>query len=190
MKRLTLLVALLAGCGTSPPISFYTLPSEPPLQAGAAASDYFVAVGPVTVPDAVDRPQLVLRSSATRVEIADQARWAAPLKHEIPRVIARQLARALPGAATATSADRAVPVPEYRVMIDIQRFDSSPGEGAAIEATWTVRDSSSVLRAGRSIATEPAGAGYTALVEAHGRALGAVSRDIAAAIAALRAAPR
>ena len=32
-------------------------------------------------------------------EIAEQARWAAPLKSEIPRVIADQLARLLAGVA-------------------------------------------------------------------------------------------
>jgi hypothetical protein len=40
---------------------------------------------------------------------------------------------------------------------------------------------------GRSLVSEPAGAGYDELVAAHSRALGAMSRDIAAAIEASRA---
>jgi uncharacterized lipoprotein YmbA len=97
-------------------------------------------------------------------------------------VIADQLARLLDGARTAPSSDRAAGTPDYRVLVDVQRFDSSPQEGATIHASWRVvsRDGTSV--GGQSSVTESAGAGYDALVAAHSRALAAVSRDIAAAI--------
>ena len=180
-------VLALAGCASSPPVSFFTLPATPPPAAAAAAGTYSVVVGPVTVPEMVDRPQLVLRASPTRVEVREQARWAAPLKTEIPRVIAEQLAHLVPGAATATSLQRAIAAPDYRVLIDIQRFDSAPGESAAIEASWTVRGPGGALVSGQSVANESAGAGYDQLVAAHGRALNAISRDVAAAIAKLRA---
>jgi uncharacterized lipoprotein YmbA len=149
-------------------------------------ADFSVIVGPVTVPEIVDRPQLVLRSSPSRVEIADLARWAAPLKSEIPRVIADHLARLLDGARTSTSAQRATGLPDYRVLIDVQRFESAPNEGATIQALWEVRARIGAPLAGRSLVTEPAGAGYDDLVAAHSRALTAVSRDISAAIAKLR----
>jgi uncharacterized lipoprotein YmbA len=129
----------------------------------------------------------VLRTSATQVQVAEQARWAAPLKSEIPRVIADQLAHLLTGASTGTSAQRAVSAPDYRVPVDIQRFDSRPGVGAEIEASWTVRASDGALLAGRSAAAVPSGASYDELVAAHSRALGTVSRDIANAIVKLRA---
>jgi uncharacterized lipoprotein YmbA len=186
-------VFALSGCGgTSPPVRFFTLASEPPpttaSRSGATDAGYAITVGPVTVPELVDRPQLVLRSSSTQVEVAEQARWAAPLKTEIPRVIADQLARLLPDANTATSAQRAVSAPDYRVLIDIQRFDSTPRENATVEASWTVRAVDGASISGRSIASEPGGGGYDELVAAHSRALNAVSRDIAAAIAQLRSA--
>ncbi|HET7158024.1 MAG TPA: ABC-type transport auxiliary lipoprotein family protein, partial [Burkholderiales bacterium] len=100
----------LAGCGTSPPERFYTLASEPAptLSANTLANAVSIIVGPVSVPELVDRPQFVVRSGANRVEIAEQSRWAAPLKHEIPRVIADHLARFIEGARTTTSASRAV----------------------------------------------------------------------------------
>ena len=177
----------LSGCGASPPVRFFTLSSEAPPQAPVATDAAFsISVGPVTVPEIVDRPHLVLRTSPTQVEVAEQARWAAPLKVEIPRVIAAELARLMPGASAATSAQRAVRPPDYRVLVDIQRFDSAPSAGATIEATWTVRGPDGTLVAGRSVAAEPAGGGYDELVAAHSRALSIVSRDIAAAIAKLR----
>ena len=177
--------AALAGCGSSPPVRYFTLASEP--RAAAAAPVFSIVVGPVTVPEIVDRPHFVLRSSPNTVDIAEQARWAAPLKGEIPRVIADHLARLLDARAW-SSAQRASSQPDYRVLIDIQRFEMSPHDGATVQALWTVRAlEGSAPVSGRSLVTESAGAGYDALVAAHSRALEAVSRDIAAAIVTLRA---
>ena len=193
MKSLSALVmavfvAYAVGCGTSPQPRFFTLASEPPASAAAASAPVFtIAVGPVTVPELVDRPQFVLRSAPNAVEIAELARWAAPLKSEIPRVIADHLARLLDGARTWSSAQRAAAgLPDYRVLVDIQRFETTPGEGATLQALWTVRARDGAPVSGRSVVNEPAGAGYDELVAAHSRALAAVSRDIAAAITATR----
>ena len=176
-------VLMLAGCGTSPPSRFFTLATDsaPPPASGESKS-FSIVVGPVSVPELVDRPQLVLRTAPTRVDLAEQARWAAPLKTEIPRVIAAQLARLVPGAQVTTSNQRSTMTPSCRVLVDIQRFDSSLNESAVIEASWTVhlRDGTSI--GGRSVATEPAGTGYDELVAAHSRALATISRDIAAVI--------
>jgi uncharacterized lipoprotein YmbA len=181
-------LALLSACslGTSPQERFFTLASEPPAAAAANPTAYLVVVGPVTVPEIVDRPQLVMSTGANRVEIAEQARWAAPLKSEIPRVIADHLARRLDGARTATSDQRSAGTPDYRVLVDVQRFDSS-AQGALIQASWTIRmKEGAPTLTGRSVVAENAGAGYDALVAAHSRALARVSGEIADAIRASR----
>jgi hypothetical protein len=185
------IVALLAACGgTSPPVRFFTLASEAPSQTAASnVTPFTIIVGPVTVPELVDRPQFVLRSAPNRVELTEQARWAAPLKSEIPRVVADHLAQRLAGARTATAAQRAATVPDYRVLIDIQRFETSQQEGATVQALWTVRPTVGAPFSGRSLVTENAGAGYEDLVAAHSRALASISRDIAAAITASRPRP-
>lgn len=176
----------LLGCGSPLKERFYTL--ETPA-VGAAASPVIAAslsviVGPVTVPDMVDRPQLVLRVAPNRVVIAEEARWAEPLKTEIPRVVAAQLAQRLQGARIATSSQRATANADYRVIIDIQRFDTAPGDAVAIEALWSLRAGEAVRQTGRTLARETAGTGYDELVAAHGRALATLSGDIADAIRA------
>lgn len=172
---------LLTACGTPPQERFFTLASETGPRPTTSAA-YSVIVGPVGVPELVDRPQLVIRTSPTRVEIAELARWAAPLKSEIARVIGDHLARALDGARVTTSSARATGTADYRVLIDIQRFESTANEGAAVQAAWTVRSTSGAAVSGQSVASEPAGAGYDELVAAHSRALASISRDIAHAI--------
>lgn len=179
-----LVAACLAACGTPAKLSYYTLApsSAPPANPGPAGLAVFV--GPVTIPEGVDRPQMVRRVDANRVEIADLDRWAEPLKAAIPRVIADTLARDLGTATVMTSRQSATLAFDYRVAIDIARFDFSPGEGAAIDALWTIRaGKEGAPRTGRSQAREAAGAGSAeAMAAAEGRALESVAREIAATI--------
>ena len=188
----TLLTApVLFGCGTSPRATFYSLTSSNPLDTSQPAAPYRIAIGPVTVPELVDRPQIVLRTGANKVAISEYARWAEPLKSEIPRVIAANLTLLVDQAQVSTYPQNANADADCQVFIDFQRFDSTLGDAATLEVTWTVRPANSGrLRGGRSVVREAAGIdGYDALVAAHTRALASVSRDIARAIASVRAAP-
>jgi uncharacterized protein len=76
--------------------------------------------------------------------------------------------------------------PAYRVTIDVQRFDSVPGQAALLEAVWTVRKTAGgETRAGRTVAREAVqGEGFDTLAAAHSRALAKMSGDIAIAIRA------
>jgi uncharacterized lipoprotein YmbA len=178
-------LVLLAACGTPARINYYTLTvpaASQPAAPGAGAVNVYV--GPVTLPETVDRPQMVKRVDANQVEIADLERWAEPLKAAIPRLVAETLSRELAGATVMASRQSATLAFDYRVAIDVQRFDFSASEGAAVDALWTIRgDKDSMLRTGRSEAREPgAGGGFEAMAAAQSRAVEKISRDIAAAI--------
>lgn len=184
-----LAASTLAGCASSPTPRFYVLgaPAQP-----AVKAVYSVAVGPISVPDIVDRPQIVLRAAANEVTIHDEVRWAEPLKSEIPRVIAADIALSLGDAFVSAYPQTTGTEADYVVWVDIQRFESALGEAATIEAQWAVRaakDKSGAVHSGRSVVREPTqGNDADALVAAHGRALAKISRDIADAIRAARAA--
>jgi len=187
IASLILAASMLAACGSSPTPRFFVLsaPEQP-----AAKAVYSVAVGPVTVPEIVDRPQLVLRTGANEVTIAEQTRWAESLKSRIPRVIAANLAQSLGDAYVSAYPQGTGGEADYRVAVDIQRFESALGEAATVEALWTVSPAtgkSGAAGSGRSLVREPTqGKDYDALVAAHGRALASISRDIAEAIRAVR----
>ncbi len=185
------IVVGVSGCASPPPERYFTLVGTSAPATTAAAAGFspatatnllVITIGPVTVPEIVDRPQLVLRTGPNRVGIMEQARWAAPLKSEIPKVIADHLAKRVPGAQLSTSIQRGSGPPDLRVAIDIERFDTVPGEGAAIEAIWTVRMRNGTVHQGHSRVFEAAGAEYEALVAAHSRALHRISLDIASVI--------
>jgi len=188
MKHLHLVVAclaalLLAACGSSPKERYYTLTADAsaPVTGTSALS---IAVGPVTVPEAVDQPQIVAQVGANQVAMYEYQRWASPLKGEIARVIAANLAQELGTPRVWSYAQATLPKRDYQVLVDVQRFDSVLGEAVTVEALWTIRPAEgSKAKTGRSsVRQATAGDGFDALAAAHSRALARVSQDIAAAI--------
>jgi len=127
-----------------------------------------------------------MRVAANRVEILETHRWAEPLKSEIPRLIAENLRRLLGSGRVSSYLQHAGGNADYRVLVDIQRFESSPGEAVTVEAVWSLRRTTGgTPKTGRSLVREPVDAlGYDPLVAAYGRALLAVSRDLATLIRA------
>lgn len=184
---LTLLVS--AGCARSPQRSYYSLQSPAPQPTRGEAftpSVMNVVLGPVTLPDSVDRQQIVTRSGDNRLDISDLHRWAQPLSGAIAAVLADDLYRAL-GKTTLVGIqgqETAASDPDYRIAIDIRRFEAVLGQSASVEAAWIIRrkHAERPLR-GQSLAREPVrDASYDALASAYARALGRISRDIAASL--------
>jgi len=181
------LAVVLAGCSRSPRVTFYTLEPGPQVETAAAATAApTVVVGPVTLPALVDRPQLVVRIAPNRVEILETHRWAEPLKSEIPSLIAENLKRLLGSSRVSSYLQHTGSDAEYRVVVDIQRFESAPGKAVIVEADWSLRRAGGgAPKTGHTVVREPVGAeGYDPLVAAQGRALLAVSVDLARAIRA------
>lgn len=179
--------ALLAcACGSAPQIDFYSLSSPPaPSAPGAPASTLAIHIGPVTVPDAVDRPQMIVRRDENRVDIDDQHRWVEPLRNAIPRLLADAIARELNTPNVLTSRQSSALDIDYRVAIDVQHFDSSPGE-ISEDVFWTIRSrKAEAPRLGRSTLRETAAPGAEGIAAAHSRALARVAHDIAEAIRSL-----
>lgn len=186
---LILVTAVLgAGClgGGSAPTRLYVLATveTPALPASEALS---VGVGPVHVAGYLERPQIVTRRDADRIDLSDFDQWGEPLRDGISRVLAEDLARQMPSARIAVFPWRSLEGFRYRVTVSVMRLDGPAGGDLVLEARWYVLDG-----AGKEVAlkttrlVEPTGGpGYSATVSAMSRALAALSRDIAQALAAL-----
>ena len=191
MNRLTaiafvgILAALVCGCGSTPPAHFYTLSALP--APAATPSNLSVSVGPVSVPAIVDRPQIVVTTGANQVALDDFNQWASPLQNNIARVVAENLSAMLGTPGVTLSSQSLGADAAYRAAIDVQRFESVPGESANFDAVWTVRRlQDGVSRTGRTSVREPSSeVGYAALAAAHSRAIARLSQDIANAVRAL-----
>ena len=180
------ITAFLTACATPPPTRFYTLTAT--AAPAATPSALVVAVGPVTVPATVDRPEIVVSAGRNELIPADFHRWASPLQDNFSRVIAEDLGLIL-GSPRVGRFPPALGVDaDYRVFVDVRSFNSTLGEAAAIDAMWTVRRmKDKKTLSGRTVARESTADGsYQALAAAHSQAAAKMSRDIADAIAALQ----
>ncbi|RKR38819.1 PqiC family protein [Paraburkholderia sp. BL17N1] len=180
---LALVAGWFGGC-KSPSASFYTLSPDRSLANSGTTRSIAAVIGPVTIPDLVDRPQIVTRVGDNEVEINEFARWAQPLSGDIGGVIAANLAVLLNSPQISVFDLTREPPGVWRVRIDVMRFESTPGREVTVDVLWAVRPPGNGRPVrGRSVAREAvSGPGFDALVAAHDRALASVSRDIAAAV--------
>jgi len=174
-----------AGCSSTPPARFYTL--SPTSTPAVASSELSVAVGPVTVPAVVDRPQIVVSLGPNRVWLDEFNRWASPLQDDIARVVAENLVVLLGTPRVARASQTLSMGSSYRAVVAVEGFESAPGETARLDAVWTVsRIKDGATRSGRTTVREQiTEKGYEALAAAHSRAVAQLSRDIADAVRAL-----
>jgi len=191
------LILLIMGCGSTQPSRFYTLTvSETsfPEQRAAEGIAPVVAIGPVNIPDYLDRPQIVTRGAGNEIYIAEFERWAGPLKSAMPRFLAQHISARVP-------ADRFTVIPwrpvasfqipvSYRIVVIVEEFVGDPGGQVVLKALWTVfqeTDSTVVSLRESSYAEQTGGNDYGSLVAAMSRALDRLAHDMARAIETLPA---
>ena len=141
-RRVTIAAVLtftffVAGCASTPPPRLYTLNARG--GPAATSSNLSIAVGPVSVPAVVDRPQIVVDMGPNQVRLEEFNRWAAPLQNNIARVVADNLVLMLGTPRVTSSVQPLSADADYRAAVDVQSFQSVPGEAAMLDAVWTVR---------------------------------------------------
>lgn len=177
---------LLVGCRSTPSPTFYTLTTlaqgNPTGQSPAPQGGLGIGVGPVQIPEYVDRPQIVTRTAPDRLALSEFNRWGGSLSKDFLRVLTENLS-ALLGSDRVVSypwAERLEPT--YRVALDVQQFDGQLGQAVVLKVTWIVtgREGKTPLAVRKSDIREPVSdKDYDALVAAHSRAVAALSREIA-----------
>lgn len=183
MKNVSLFAVLLIALATiscSSPGSYYQLKAEGP--ASTNASGVAIGVGPVTLPDYIDRGELVFQNSEYRFEIPLSHRWAGSLRDTTTRVLGTNLARRLNTGNLSLYPWSSGAKIDYQVAVDVRRFHAISEGDAILEVAWTVGN----VREGRVVArrsstfTEPlVGNGYDAIVAAESRLLARLADAIA-----------
>ena len=181
------LILALGACASSPPVHYYSLDDGQPREVGSPTG-LRVAVTQVNLPDVVDRPQLVIRSIGHQLRLDDQHEWAEPLRRQIPRLVARDLAGVLDsGRVVALPIDAQDYQLDFKVMLDIQRMEVVAGQGVDLDVVWRVEARNGDVFFGRSLVRKPietaaASSDYQAAVAAQNLALQTVAANIAAGI--------
>jgi uncharacterized lipoprotein YmbA len=185
--------ALQGACTTTPRASFYTL-NAVPVEAPAAPSGLTIALGPIDLPEYLDRPQIVTREGDNRLRVDDFNRWGGSLEEEMTRVLARHLGQRLGTQRVYGYPSRIAADTDYRIALDVRRFDGPLDGEVTLEVAWSVIDdrSSEPLDTQQSLyRISAAGADYAAYAAALSTALARLGDDLASVVSALRvASPR
>ena len=140
--------AALAGCST-PADYFHTLrPATPEAAPLARVPGRALAIGPVTVPDALARDGWVIRTGETGARVHEHQLWTQGLQAEVAQSIADHLNRGpLPEALWADAGptgsgvgtDLDVPA-TLRLRVQVLRFDSvlAPAPAISDQLRWTL----------------------------------------------------
>jgi uncharacterized lipoprotein YmbA len=204
---------MLAGCGTTPPSSFYTL--TPLAEAADRDTDIqggglSIGIGPVVFPQYLDRPQLVVRGGTNRLDLDEFQRWGGTVQDDFLRVWGENLAHLLDTSRIVIfPTESRMPI-DFRITAEVISFAAAPGGEVVLKVRWAVMDSyleqtlaaredvylSPVVSspqvvgapagdAGQQAGAEVGGYESEAVVAAMSRVLGEFSRDVAGVLRTL-----
>ncbi len=136
-------VVIMSSCTGTQPVNYYQLSTIDVSQTAGVAiaiGNSVIGVGPVRLPELLDRPQIVTRQSSNRLQLSDSHRWVEPLAENIPRVLRENLSVLLDTERFLFYPwSRAIPA-DYQISIDIISFEGTGYQTADLEAVWSIQD--------------------------------------------------
>ena len=189
-KALLLLAAAIqvGGCvgGKSLSTRFYLLtPVEKaasPARPDGGEKDLSIGVGPVGFPEYLARQQIVTRIGPNQLHLAEFDRWAEPLDRNFARVLQENLQVFLDTEQIVGYPWPASAAIDYRVVVNVQRFEVTPGEAAVLEVFWGISrgdDKQVLLRREDRFISKVEKKDYPSVAQAQSQALTAFSRLVA-----------
>jgi uncharacterized protein len=179
--------ALLTACASSP-TNFYTLEAQshpPVVTTSANAKKRLIGIGPLSLPALLDRRGIVTRAENNSVQIAEFDQWAAPLQDNVITVLSKNVATLQPDAIVRAYPWSVYGNVDYRVIIDISRFDTQLGKSANLEATWAIMEEKNhtIVSNGQAKLEQPLkDASYNSAAQGLSKLLSELSRQLSLAL--------
>jgi uncharacterized protein len=146
------------------------------------SSSPIIGLGPIKLPEYLDRDEVVTRVGPNRLELSEKDRWAEPLSNNFRQVIAQDLTQSLGTHSIMFYPWVGTTRIDYQVRIDVYRFETDPNANAQLVAHWQVLDGSGkLLYAGDSNLSEQAQPGEP-VAAALSRTVERLAQQIASAI--------
>lgn len=132
-----LLLGLVASCSSSGSgKQYYLLTAEAPTN--HKSSQLGLGIGPITIANYLDRPNLVFQQDNHQLIIAESHRWAGDLEDNLTRVIATNLGRLLGATQVRTYPWLGDDGLRYQITMDIDTLHANSEGDAVLEARWRV----------------------------------------------------
>lgn len=176
-----LLSLLLAACGSTPQSNYYRLSAT---GSGGQGDSPALGIGPVVIPEYLDRNSMVFVTGDNQLYIASYERWAEPLQTGISRVLGLNLSEALDTQDIRPFPWPASDRPAYAVQVWLLELDASAGQTSLV-AEWRLHEPATGRDLARRIGRyQESGSDRdgAALAAAYSRLLRQLSDDIARAL--------
>ena len=183
----------LGGCGSSPPSRFYTLTSltfpEEVEEVRKEHSSFAVRIGPVRIPDYLDRAQIVTRTPWNDLLLGEFDLWGGSLKADAERVLVENVSLLLRGEGIFVTGWKNRVPGAMNIPVVLNRFDVVPGNTATLSAQWGIAGKegkgAEILRESK-VVKPVMGRDYGSIVAAMSDTLGELSKEMAHTIRSVR----
>jgi uncharacterized protein len=136
----------LSGClslSSSPTARFYALEARDKNQTVNKLNipnNIMIGIGPVNIPEYLNRPQIVTQNKDKTLNFAQFDRWGEPLDFALERIICENIRVLLPNVVVEIYPwNLAIPV-KYRVIVDVNQLVSELKKDMLFVAQWSIID--------------------------------------------------
>ncbi len=140
---LCVLVSLLvAACGSSPPVRYFALSPMDSVQRQDPDDAVTLGLGPLRLPEYLNRSQLVTRGGGSELEVDEFNRWAEPLTLALHRVVSTDIDNMMDGVIVIAFPWEAVvrSQVDYRLLGEVVRFDADRSGRVVLDIQWAISD--------------------------------------------------
>ena len=131
-----LCTSMLSACGSSPASNYYLLNAMGTPQAAAQATS--LGIGPIKIPEYLNRNGLVYNREGNLLHIASNERWAEPLANGVERVMGLNLGSLLNTENVQTFPWLHQQKPDYGIQVNLLSLDANDDQ-ASLTAEWVVQ---------------------------------------------------
>lgn len=142
---------LLSACASKQTTQFYMLNAKPANEANTVVPEFNrnlqIGLGPIHLPEYLNRPQLVVEVSENQYQLDDQHRWAEGLDQNISRSLTQLLTTRLGVEQIRRYPWATRQAPDYQISIDILQFHQLADGNNRLQAQWTLKHQDQVVMA-------------------------------------------
>jgi len=103
-------------------------------------SDIIIGIGPVKIPEYLDRPQMVTRNSDNTLNFAQFDRWGESLDFALERLVNENLSLMLPGVPLEMFPWNLILSVKYQVIMDVVQLESRLDQDLLFLVQWSIID--------------------------------------------------
>jgi hypothetical protein len=133
---------LVAACGSSPPVRYFALSPMDSVQQQDPDDAVTLGVGPLRLPEYLNRSQIVTRGGGSELEVDEFSRWAEPLTLALHRVVSTDVDNMMDGVIVIAFPWEAMVqnAVDYRLLGEVTRFDADRSGRVVLDIQWAISD--------------------------------------------------